>query len=56
MVERFDLGADPNEERNGAASNPAVVDTMRARLAELADPKNGYLDPQICQTCATGLS
>lgn len=42
----FDLSADENEEKNVAAANPDVVTTMRARLAELADPKNGYLDPQ----------
>lgn len=42
----FDLDADPNEEKNVAASNPRVVESLRARLAELADPDNGYLDPQ----------
>ena len=42
----FDLAQDPNEELNVAAANPTVVETMRSRLAALADPKNGYLDPQ----------
>lgn len=42
----FNLTADPNERLNIAASNPAVVQKMRARLAELADPKNGYKNPQ----------
>lgn len=42
----FDLSVDPNEERNVAAANPQVVKDMRARLAALADPKNGYQDPQ----------
>ena len=36
-----------NEEKNVAAANPNVVATMLARLAELADPKNGYRDPQL---------
>lgn len=35
-----------NEERNLAAANPDVVSKMRSRLAELADPKNGYRHPQ----------
>lgn len=43
----FDLELDPNEQSNVAASNPHVVATMRARLAALADPQNGYLDPQV---------
>lgn len=43
----FDLDDDPNERHNVAASNPAIVHTMLARLAELADPANGYLDPQF---------
>jgi len=43
----FDIAADPNEEENVAASNPGVVQRMRARLAALADPKNGYRDPQF---------
>jgi len=43
----FDLATDPSEERNVAAANPAVVATMRARLAALADPENGYRDPQL---------
>ena len=42
----FNLTADPNERLNIAASNPAVVQKMRARLAELADPENGYKTPQ----------
>merc|ERR1719409_741938 len=42
----FDLANDPNEEANVAADYPGVVDAMQARLAELADPKNGYRDPQ----------
>jgi len=42
----FDLSRDPNEEANVAASHPAVVQRMRARLAALADPSNGYQDPQ----------
>jgi len=43
----FDLTADPNEEKNVAASNPAMVVKMRARLAALADPKQGYRTPQL---------
>jgi len=42
----FDLSVDPHEERNVAAENPAVVKTMRDRLATLAEPANGYKDPQ----------
>jgi len=43
----FDLETDPNEERNVAETNPTVVSTMRARLAALADPKQGYRNPQF---------
>ena len=42
----FNLTADPNELLNIAASNTAVVQKMRARLNELANPKNGYTIPQ----------
>ena len=42
----FDLEEDPTESKNVAAMLPHIVTSMRARLAELADPKNGYLDPQ----------
>jgi len=42
----FDLGKDPNEKANVAAENPEVVSELRARLAALADKKNGYRDPQ----------
>ena len=42
----FDLQRDPNERQNLAASHPAVVRRLRARLAELADPARGYRHPQ----------
>jgi len=41
----FDLDEDPNERFNLAAAQPAVVQALRARLAVLALPSNGYLDP-----------
>jgi len=41
------ISSDPNEEKNVAAVNPDVVQTMLARLAALADPKNGYHRPQL---------
>jgi arylsulfatase B len=43
----FDLSVDPNEERNVAASNPEIVKNMRERLVALANPENGYRDPQV---------
>ena len=43
----FDLNSDPNEETNVAAARPDIVQRMRARLAALADRKNGYRDPQF---------
>ena len=43
----FDLSTDPNEKLNLATRQPATVQKMRARLAELADPKKGYRDPQF---------
>jgi hypothetical protein len=42
----FNLTADPNELLNIAATNTAVVLKMRARLNELANPKNVYTIPQ----------
>ena len=41
----FDLDSDPNERDNLAAARPKVVNALRSRLAELASPSNGYLDP-----------
>ena len=41
------IAVDPNEERNVAASNPEIVKNMRERLAALANPENGYRDPQV---------
>jgi len=43
----FDLSDDPNEKMNLAARNPDIVKRMRARLAFLADKRNGYRTPQL---------
>merc|ERR1712032_709489 len=42
----FDLAQDPNERENVALSNPDVVSTMRARLAQLGDASAGFVAPQ----------
>lgn len=42
----FDLDADPQERTNLAKANPEVVRAMVHRIEELADPANGYHDPQ----------
>jgi arylsulfatase A-like enzyme len=42
----FDIGRDPEERYNVALSNQDVVLRMLRRIDELADPKNGYRDPQ----------
>merc|ERR1712151_550167 len=42
----FDLVNDECENRNIALVNPEVVKQLQARMEVLADPKNGYKDPQ----------
>jgi len=42
----FDLESDPNERQNVALANPDVVSEMFVRLAELADPSTGFVEPQ----------
>ena len=43
----FDLSVDPEERSNIAMANLSVVRKMLKRLMELADPANGYRDPQL---------
>lgn len=42
----FDLSKDECENDNVAMVNKDIVTKLRARMAELADPQNGYRDPQ----------
>merc|ERR1712151_1205261 len=42
----FDLSKDESENENVAFENKDILEKLQARMAELSDPKNGYLDPQ----------
>lgn len=42
----FNLTADESERSNVAAAHPDVVASMQRRITELADPADGYVDPQ----------
>ena len=48
----FHLPSDPNEVKDLAAANPAMLATMAERLAEIRDttyaPARGALDPAAC--------
>mmetsp|Transcript_81438 Transcript_81438/g.225539 ORF Transcript_81438/g.225539 Transcript_81438/m.225539 type:complete len:515 (+) Transcript_81438:45-1589(+) len=46
QVMLFDLSTDPQERRNVATDHEDVVLKMLHRIQELADPANGYRDPQ----------
>lgn len=43
----FDLSKDECENENVALANAGIVKKLQARMAELADPKKGYRDPQL---------
>jgi len=42
----FNLAEDPEERENLATSHPEILQGMLARVNELKDPSNGYVDPQ----------